>query len=212
MYHSRSLKKTLTTALQAVENHPHHDLNLGYRQAIWAVFDFFEASERHQNIGHFKRIKLAIMTAHKVLPLWESKFSNDKLPHETLKVAETVLIGEYHFETTEKYLQQAWNNIENLASEPNFQDDCTQRAIAAGTSAVKAVSTALYDESFDVNNINYQNSDEDLDSFQVDSSFWAATSYAGPIWDSSASEPKKRLEFWHWWLKEAVPMAFSFKV
>jgi Immunity protein Imm5 len=209
MFQSLRLENLLEAALRFVENHPVHDLNLGYRQAIWAAFGLPLKLESNHNIGYLKRIKLALITARKVLPIWDAKFPKYKLPHEALKITEGSLIGKYNFKATEKYLHQAWTAIENLASEPEFQDDDTQRAIAAGTSAVRTVSTVLYDEKFDYNNICYENLDEDLDSFLVDTSFWAAISYAGPTWQPNVSEHKKRLEFWIWWLKEAVPIAWK---
>ncbi|WP_127082901.1 Imm5 family immunity protein [Dulcicalothrix desertica] len=45
-----------------------------------------------------------------------------------------------------------------------------------------------------------------------DSSFFAACAYAdGAVWKTVSGEqnPIKRLEFWNWWLTQAVPAAWS---
>ena len=51
-------------------------------------------------------------------------------------------------------------------------------------------------------------SDEWLDALYSDTAKWASFAYAGRITDSTF-EPRKRLQFWTYWLEQAVPQAFS---
>lgn len=78
-----------------------------------------------------------------------------------------------------------------VVGEPAHQIYENQCSIAAGISAVKTLSTGLYDEQFDPNNINYDFTDDGVDSYTVNSSFWAAVAYAGLTWEADSDAAKR---------------------
>lgn len=81
-----TLQKLILDALSSVHLHPSHDLNLGYRHAIWATFGDNEN-------GHRRRAILALKTVRYVLPIWNKKFPYDDRPEYILNLAEKMLAG-----------------------------------------------------------------------------------------------------------------------
>lgn len=195
-----NLDRIIEQALNAVRNHPQHDLNLGYRQVIWKELG------SQDEFGHLRRANLAILASRYVLPIWNSVCQDDT-PARVLTVAEQVLNGTLDIQLARTYKNEVWTRLENKASTPEHQSLEQQKLINVELSALAALNSALYDEEFDLNNLNYDLTDADVDAYESDSSFWAVSAYAnGPIWEptSSASE---RLEFWEWWLTTAVSEA-----
>lgn len=205
-----ALHQTIEDAVNALCCHPQHDLNLGYRQAIWAVFGpRIDVSQMGTNSGYKRRVILSILTARHVLPIWEGVWPDDDTPYRLLKNAEQVLKGTFDVKMAQDYRDEVWTKLENLASKPDRQSLEYQKPISAGFSAINALCTALQDEEFDSANINCDLTDTDVDAYDNDSSFWAAAAYAnGGIWEPK-SDAVKRREFWDWWLTKAVPSAWQ---
>lgn len=203
---TQSLKKIVEKALEAVHSHRQHDLNLGFRQAIWAEFGpHLKESRSKDKVGHQRRTILAIITARHVLPVWECVWPKNDTPHRILEETEKVLKGTLKFSLKEgrERLQDLWTWLDNMEVS-NVQLD----AFNVGFSAVKAFAVALEDELFDPKDIDYNRTDIDVDAYDADSSYYAAAAYAnGSIWESE-SDASKRKEFWEWWLQEAVPEAW----
>ncbi|MBA3921072.1 MAG: hypothetical protein H0X31_04915 [Nostocaceae cyanobacterium] len=195
-----NLDQITEQALNAVRNHPQHDLNLGYRQAIWAALGSQNES------GHLRRTTLAILASQYVLPMWDN-VNEDNTPASVLTMAEQVLNGTLDIQLARSYKDKVWTKLENNASVPEHQCLEYQKLVNIELSALASLNSALYDEEFDPNNLNYDLTDADVDADESDSSFWAASAYAdGPIWEPSSSATK-RLELWEWWLTTAVSEA-----
>ena len=80
-------------------------------------------------------------------------------------------------------------------------------AVAAGSCANAALFCALYDETFDPNDLDLDARDEDAQPEERDSSFLAAFACSGGApWDPKSNREARRI-FWLWWLAEAVPAA-----
>lgn len=67
------LKSLVQRATAVVRADPGYALPLGLRQQIWMSM----GHERGLGAGHARRMALALATARHVLPLWESKYSQD---------------------------------------------------------------------------------------------------------------------------------------
>jgi hypothetical protein len=106
------LKNLIHEALESVYRHPQHDLNLGYRHAIWAVFG---------DNGHLKRTALAISTVRHILPIWNQKFLNDYRPQQILALAEKVIAGDVSKAVAEKDSQHLWQEMQQLGYEPTLR-------------------------------------------------------------------------------------------
>ncbi|BAZ16818.1 hypothetical protein NIES4071_86960 [Calothrix sp. NIES-4071] len=193
-----TLQKLIVDGLSSVRSHPSHDLNLGYRHAIWSAFGDDEN-------GHRCRTFLAIETVRHVLPIWNKKFPHDDRPEYILNIAEKKLAGTISTEVAEKESERLWNSMQQLGYGGHGM------AFTVGCAAVAALNTAIDDETFDPDDIDFNLTDNE-DTEGNDSSFFAACAYAdGAVWKTIAGEhdANKRLEFWHWWLTQAVPAAWS---
>jgi hypothetical protein len=198
----QSLKNLIENATEAVYNHPKNDLNLGYRQAIWAEF-----GPLGDESGLKKRTVLAKLTIEKVFPMWKSAFPDDNTPRKISKEVDQILDGSLSFspEDASEHVRGFWEWIEDIEAS---DDELT--ALNVGFGFVKLITTALFDELFDSKNIDYDCTDADVDSYDSDCSYYAAAAYSnGTVWDED-SDASKRKKFWEWWLKEAVPEAWKF--
>ncbi|MEC4816043.1 MAG: Imm5 family immunity protein [Scytonema sp. PMC 1069.18] len=190
------LQNLIQEANKSLYRHPQHDLNLGYRHAIWAAFG--------EN-GHLRRTALALSTVRHVLPIWNQQFSNDDKPQQVLTLAEKVISGDVSKALAEKESKQLWREIQQLGY------DDSGIAFSVGCAAVASLDTAIFDENFDADEIDFNLTDEQ-DTEGNDTAFFAACAYAnGPVWEtiSGKSDSAKRLEFWSWWLNIAVPNAWE---
>lgn len=192
---SSQLQNLIQDALELVYRHPNHDLNLGYRHAIWAAFG---------DNGHLGRTALALSTVRHVLPIWKQKFNNDK-PQQVISLAEKVISGDVNKAFAEEQSQHLWREMQQLGYEDSGM------AFTVGCAAVASLDTAIFDENFDPDEIDF-NLTDDRDTEGNDAAFFAAYAYAnGTVWEtvSGKSHSAKRLEFWSWWLNVAVPSAWE---
>ncbi|RUT04272.1 hypothetical protein DSM106972_045000 [Dulcicalothrix desertica PCC 7102] len=192
------LQELILSALSSVRVHPSHDLNLGYRHAIWAAFGDDE-------YGHRRRAMLALKTVRHVLPIWNKKFPYDDRPGYILNLAEKTLAGTISVEVAENESERLWREMQQLGYGGHGM------VFTVGCAAVAALDTAIDDETFDPDDIDFNLTDNE-DTEGNDSSFFAACAYAdGAVWKTVSGEqnPIKRLEFWNWWLTQAVPAAWS---
>lgn len=201
----KALSQLISEASLAVHNHPQHDLDLGYRQAIWAALGALGGvSNAIGGIGHKRRAILAVFTARKVMPIWERTWPNDKRPSQILTKAEQLVHGSEDVKAATEYGDQFWTWIEQSIGA--YEDKIP---VYVGASAVKALFVALQDEQFEYTDINFQRTDADVDVYDLDASYFAAAAYAnGSIWEPESDSAKRR-KFWEWWLNEAVPSAWS---
>jgi hypothetical protein len=190
------LQNLIQEANASLYRHPQHDLNLGYRHAIWAIFG---------DNGHLIRTALALSTVRHVLPIWNQTFKNDDKPQQILTLAEKVVSGNVSKAFAEKESQNFWREMQQLGY------DDSGMAFTVGCAAVASLDTAIFDENFDRHEIDFNLTDnQDIEG--NDAAFFAACAYAnGTVWDtiSGKSDSAKRLEFWSWWLNVAVPNAWE---
>jgi hypothetical protein len=200
------LRQIIDQALLAVRRDPNHDLQLGYRQAIWAAFgpkvgDGGTGGE----VGHRRRTRLAILAGQHVIPIWRSAFPGDTTAEQSLAESENVLKGKMNQEAALRHYDQFWSYLDGLAHKT------TDMAITVGYAAVQALGVAIQDEIFDSDKINYDTMNiEDMES--IDAAYFAASAYAGgPAWETVAGrsgDSGRREQFWVWWLTEAAQAAW----
>ncbi len=190
------LQNLIQEANTSLYRHPQHDLNLGYRHGIWAIFG---------DNGHVRRTALALSTVRHVLPIWNQTFKNDDRPQQVLNLAEKVISGDISKAFAEKESQKFWREMQQLGY------DDSGMAFTVGCAAVASLDTAIFDENFDRHEIDFNLTDnQDIEG--NDAAFFAACAYAnGAVWEtiSGKSDSAKRLEFWSWWLNVAVPNAWE---
>ncbi|WP_186002203.1 Imm5 family immunity protein [Corallococcus sp. Z5C101001] len=194
------LKSLVQRATTVVRADPVCDLSLGLRQQIWMSM----GHERGLGPGHARRMVLALETARHVLPLWESKYLQDRTPHTALDFAEEMRVARCEKSEGQDLWQQAWNHMVELSC----SDEEDLRGVAAGFSAVQALCTCIEDELFPLAEVDEKLRDNQVDAEDMDASAFASAACAGgPVWDV-LSDSARRLQFWEWWLSEAVPNAY----
>lgn len=194
------LSSLIQRVTESVRAAPAHDLSLGLRQKIWMLM----GSERVPGPGYSRRAALALAAARHVLPLWELKYPQDRTPHWALDLAEEVRVGRLDKGEAQARWQQAWDHMVELS----YSDADDQRGAAAGFSAALALRTCLEDEVLPQSEVDEGLRDNRIDAEDMDASMFAAAAYAGgPSWDASP-DPVRRLQFWGWWLFDAVPDAY----
>lgn len=200
------LERIIEESLEAVNNHPKHDLNLGYRYLVWTTFGPHKKIDTDLKLlGFIRRVNLAVLSTRHVMHIWESVWSEDKSPHTLLDKTQMVLSGSLLENDAWKIRNQYWDNYVEI----NIQEKEHQSTLCVGFSAVQALTAALQDEIFDPAHVDKQLTDTDIDADQMDSSFFSSVAYSGgAIWEPGSST-EKRKEFWNWWLREAVIAAWS---
>ncbi|MBD2771435.1 Imm5 family immunity protein [Iningainema tapete] len=138
------LQNLIQEANKSLYRHAQHDLNLGYRHAIWAAFG---------DNGHLRRTALAVSTVRHVLPIWNRIFKNDDRPQKVLTLAEKVISGDVSKAFAEKESQKLWREIQQLGY------DNSSMAFTVGCAAVAALDTAIFDENFDPDDIDFNLTD-----------------------------------------------------
>jgi hypothetical protein len=228
---SQHLSNFIKVSMDAVDSHPQHHLNLGYRWALYSAM----GPRQDENInavdelGHKRRTHLAIQTAKRVLPLWQEgplelpadnlrKFYNEisgitwneerYQPAYLLQLANQIMLGLSPITKEDfMYAESTFSYYDYF--EYYYQEREDLRYMYAGTCAAQAFWVAVNDEIFD-GEIDFILTEDDLKdpTYKTEASFFASIAYAGgTIWNHKSNN-QKRLEFWKWWLTEAMPAAW----
>ncbi|HSL54833.1 MAG TPA: Imm5 family immunity protein [Pyrinomonadaceae bacterium] len=183
-------------ALAAVEADPNGHLRLGLREMIWAEFGPRATSDNYLSAAHRQRIALAVAGVRHVLPLWQERYPDSDIPTMALSAIEAITQGGDASDT----FDELWEAVMDLSLERPFPE------IAVGFAAVQALRTAMYDEFFDADDLDPGREDGD-DPESFDSAYYAAIAAAHGQPADPESDSRLRLEFWKWWLTDAIDSA-----
>lgn len=200
---SNSLNIVLHEASQHLKRHPEYDLLPIHRERIYNVVISLPN-------GELMRRWIDIYTAQFVLPIWEKIWAHYDAPKRALAVAEQFLRGEQTIDVVEQEIERVWPLVEELST--NLDIDYYPSA-DAGQAVAEAISRVSGYERWTPQNPAYVKltetiSDEWLHVFMSDTAKWASFAYAGSI-SHPASDKHRRMEFWMWWLFEAIPKAYQ---
>jgi hypothetical protein len=196
------MHQLIEQGLSLVESDPRHDLRLGFRCRLWRFLDELGGTPE---IARRRRVKLALLTIGKVLPLWEAEFPSDRTPHEALDVAAKVLGGEVSPAKATKEMGRLWTHCDNML----WKHEAKQNVIMVGHGAIQAISEATSDKHRGCEAVGDQSTDFDIEPYDSDAPFFAAAAYAGGAPWEIGSDSQRRLEFWKWWLTTAAAAAPS---
>jgi len=203
---TQSLDTLVAQARHAIDRDSHHDLPLGYRRAIWAALGpRMDDTRLAPTIGTRRRTHLAELTTRKVLPMWERTWPSDKRPERLLMLANGVLDGIVEPSVARAERRRFHAHLEDIG----YGNQPLQIASAPGYAAIATLNTALRDEIFDPFHVDYAVTDAAVDPQESDASSYAAIAYAGGPAGWPDADAGERLDFWRWWLDEAVPRAWS---
>jgi hypothetical protein len=189
------------------------DLGVSYTSQDY--LNYLENELNNLTIGDLVVDWLAIVSARKVLPIWERIWSqvetyNDANPKEIIQTAESILNKSANISEVYVKLSDDFNiPVEVFA---------TFDVALAFRAAYNALELILADPKF----INLEIEDK-INEIGKDFAFIAMRAYAynkntrDEIENKSKGEAitianfdlKKRLEFWEWWLTEAIPQAWE---
>jgi hypothetical protein len=192
------LEQAIQQAKSAVKEHPKRELAPLWRKQI---YDLIASNDRGENILKW----LAIITAERTVGFWDREAPEYYQPHNLLKLGRRVLEGEANTSHADQVASDAWEYYDELGG-----TDIDTKALFAATACLEALyRVAGLDRWVDVV-ISEIEADSDLDPWSSDVAVWAVSAFAGPsgrIW-TERSDSEKRLEFWLWWLEEAIPAAW----
>ncbi len=191
------LAHVLRHSVAALAQHPYHDLNIGYRHAIYQALGL-PRSRQHMPmpVGQKRRVQLALLTVRHVLPHWEALYPTNRRPHRLLHATEALLLG------TRTDVDDILPDFFDLFYADNAGDEI-------GLAATWALHVARADNKWTPNHLNYDLNDSQLSGPDHDTAFFAAIAYTNGPWWGEGSSKAKRFEFWTWWLTDAVPSAWE---
>jgi hypothetical protein len=195
------LQQVITQAHRAMARDANRELRPFYRRGIYNALE-----TTGEGRGRDAPARLALITARRVLPLWQRERPDDALPSRLVRLTEDVLNGVAP-PTAGEVAGEAWEQLEALSEAGAISDAC----FFAGEAARAALGATLGWDPFDGVFLSTHETDADLDPWCSDTAKWAATAWAGGTWEPG-SDPVRRQEFWHWWLTEAVPQAWRASV
>lgn len=191
--------KILEEAKESLEKEPNGRLLLINRRKIWAALGPCVTDREKAGITTplIRRVKLAALCAKRVLPIWEETYSDKYNAGKILEIAEDYLCGMKTWKSCYDRFNEFNARLANLESGPIMP-------YAAGTSVSLVLSTAIYDEFFEEEEME-PDFEEDREVDMWDASFAASVAESGLYWYGDENNIEKRRAFWSWYLNDAVP-------
>jgi hypothetical protein len=202
------LQAIIHHGVASVEEDPDHDLSLSWRCTIYSKFGGrTKQGDGVQGMceGHWRRYAVGVMSAKKVLPIWEACFPNDRSPHTCLELAHGYMSGQVPKALCLQTREELWTHCDGMV----YKYQTLMNKVLVGYCTAQIMRVAVYDDLWCEPGEAEGVDEANVDPEELDVAFCSASCYAGGTkWDESSST-KKRLEFWKWWLLEAVPAAWS---
>lgn len=191
----------------------------------------FMARQRYDLYKTFNSDKtskyLSIIAATKILPFWEQELpiypeqkvsldddellaiDVDNLPKRLLELGFNLLRDRSYLEEAKSQIHYHWITLGNIGGFELRKRKTVNATKAAytGFASICALSEVTYDFAFK-RITNWQPQNDDCDAPSGDSTVMALKAYA-TIDLNKSIDNQKRLEFWRWWLSEAVYEAWE---
>jgi hypothetical protein len=195
------LVELLKQAYASAQAEAHHVLKWEWRLGLWRLMGPRRRPTEPPSIAHARRTKLAVACVQKVLPVWHAYWPENAAPLRALTAVSEALrdwsIVDPYYDILEEVIEQ----IEEAMQEVYW-------ASRAGQSAVEALVVAIDDEQFKDQG-QMDEGDAQTDGPNQDAAGNAAVAFARGTILHPNSDPAARLEFWRWYLEEAVPSVFD---
>ncbi len=195
--------------LKMVRGDPNHDLLARDRIKIYGSFKEVDAPHYQKFIG-----RLAILAAQKVLKYWDlvKPGYSDQMPYRILEIAENLWQGKIQINDID---EDIWEDFYQgggalLSSSEEEIPSAAKFTLCAAHSAFCLVRGIKPFNNFDRKQIQEGISNEILYGSWGDgaSSASCAYSYQSTVKGKRIYDPVKCLEFWEWWLTQAIPQAW----
>lgn len=196
-----SLQHLLDLSMDAVRADLQHALRPIHRQSIYS-----HLGPTDTPTGHRTRARLALLAAQHVLPIWQRERPEDNRAKRILGLAEDVLHNTADTVATREEVEAEWRWLTD--DHGGRYEKLSSAAYSAYGAIVQAAFAALEGDTWDHYRFEDDETDADIDIWSSDVAKWAVNAVAGPVWKPD-SDAAKRLEFWTWWLNQAVPAAWE---
>ena len=195
------LEHRIEQAYIAVARDPQHNLAPIHRALVYNLLG--SMSEEH---SYRRRVRLELLTAQYVLPLWERVWPENRIMRNLIEQAVHFSQGN----TEVEHIGYAANAVaEQLEAMWEVSEGSLEVAACfAGEGIIMAAFTIGGLDPFGDIIIDNDMREEDLDDSASDSAKWAAAALAGQV-DKESGDKFVRREFWRWWLYEAIPTAYA---
>jgi hypothetical protein len=195
------LDETLVQAFNRMNHDPKHLLPPIYRSAVYQALIASPGGARALSF-------LAIITAHRVLPVWERAFPADLTAQRMMGLAGRVMAGRVDLRMADEAMEEASQQLSHLWSKSDLSPTLEQ-SFYAGDAALNALATALGwgDFVFLREHVwEETDTDDDVGSDDADTALLARMALTHGQWEDCFDVAKSR-EFWVWWVTDAVTKA-----
>lgn len=196
-----SLEQLLAASMEAIGAHPQHALLPIRRRAIYAALGPLGDPQAFQ-----RRERLDIITAQHVLPLWHEERPTDDRAEHLLALVQTIMDDQVDMQAAQEDVEAIWRWL--TEDDGGRYEKLSTPVYYALGAAIAAAVAALEGNPLLTMRLDENETDANIDLASSDCAKWAANAVAGPVWKPD-SDSAKRLEFWTWWLTEAVPAAWN---
>jgi hypothetical protein len=210
----QTLQQLILDAKQEVLADRHHDLSTEKHVAVQKAVGPLIGRSHLQDRTHLRQITLIILTAQRILPFWEEVYPVNRSPQRLLEGLEQIKAGTMNPEV----LRPELDRFDEMMAQAGraTQDEWHIRNPDPGRYLMEAEHRASIAGAAISNGITAIVIDLDEESAEpggaLSSAYtsvrMASTAYAGGLPENPLANSGKRLEFWEWWLIEAVPMAW----
>jgi hypothetical protein len=200
-----SIQTLIDTTLAAVQSHAQHEMDPLHRRAIYQAFASTDAPTTPR--------WSAVLTAQRLLPRFQQHYSDDTLPQELLALALKLVYGEeVDPATVETILDRGYHA--SAAAWGNDEREIPWPVWLAGNTAYHALNEAVGHPPLSILPDYYKGdvvtpwNDKDLCEHGLCDTAGAAAIASASDRYGQTIDPTKQLEFWTWWLTEAMPTAY----
>jgi len=198
-----TIRPLLDTVLGEVQANRDHEMDPQRRRE---VYDALRGLAGEEAVGW-----LAVVTARRVLPVFQQRYPEDTLPHELLETAVGVLRGQVDDARAEEMLDcgyhasgSAWGYDEREIPWPVWLAGNASYHALKEVRGRQPLST-LPEHCRDGTPTPW--SDQDLCQFAFGDTAAVAAVASASNAHGTACDPQRLLAYWRWWLAEAIPAA-----
>jgi hypothetical protein len=180
---------------------PQHVLAWEHRLRLWRYMGPRRIPAEPPSVAHERRTRLAVECVQKVLPVWSTYWPGNDAPLKALRAVPDALRDWANPDPYFAIMRDVMEQVEEAMADVFW-------ASRAGHSAAEALVVAIGDEQFKDEG-EMDEGDAQTDGPNQDAAGNAAVAFARGTTLHADSDPAARLEFWRWYLEEAVPRVFD---
>jgi len=157
--------------------------------------------------GLYRRVGLANQAVTHVMNLWDSALPADRIPHQLLSMADSVLHNQLSRSEARSIYSESWLHVDNVAAELFDEDSDKTWIPLVGYAACRTLAVAIYDETFSPSETG--NESHWTDPYSLDPAEYASAAYAGGHPNDPSSDHEKRRDYWSWYCLVAIPTVLA---